>query len=214
MRIKYVCLHIIIGILVTFIMVGNVPEVQACSCAEPWPVEKALEKRDAVFSGTILKIEEPDQTLIQSSAAPVEVTIKVDKVWKGDLKEVVIIKTALSEASCGYPFVENQDYLIYASGVGEELRTGLCERTTLLDQAKEDLKILGPGKTPAPSQNSIQTEPVQTKNSTQLTESQPVSSTLPTEKPASENNTLWATAAGGILILISAAVYLIVKKFI
>lgn len=134
--------------------------VQACSCAEIESTEKALETRDAVFSGTVLKIEEPQQRRwIQSSAALMTVTIKVDTVWKGDIGEIATVKTAISGASCGYPFVENKTYLVYASHDGEDWRTILCDRTAPLAEAQEDLTQLGPGKPPERPYTSLQTNP-------------------------------------------------------
>lgn len=129
--------------------------VQACSCAEAEPLEKAFATRDAVFSGTVVNIEKPKPRWIQSSAALVSVTIKVDTVWKGDVGEVATVKTAISGASCGYPFVENKTYLVYASHDGKDWRTILCDRTAPLVEAQEDLAQLGSGKPPERPSTSL-----------------------------------------------------------
>ena len=198
----------LIGMLVVLIVTVNSPTpVEACSCADPWPVEEALEKRDAVFSGTVLKIERPRR--ITSSATLITVTLKVDQVWKGDVEEVVTVKTAVSTASCGYPFVENESYLIYASHDGNDFRTGLCDRTALLNQARSDLEQLGPGHPPIslPQANSQSSG-----NANQFTEAKATSWSPGAHSPWWETGPLSMVTVGGIMVLLLAAVVLIVKR--
>ena len=60
------------------------------------------------------------------------------------------VGSASDSAACGFPFKEETEYLIYATGRGEgekkALSTSLCARTKPLANAKEDLDALGEGK--------------------------------------------------------------------
>ena len=58
------------------------------------------------------------------------------------------ITTASSSAACGIPFAVGQNYLIYASGDGRDLGVDLCSRTRPIEQADEDLRVIGLGATP------------------------------------------------------------------
>src|SRR5690606_41477990 len=107
-------------ILVMFMVwIGPKQEVHACSCAEPPPVEEALERATRVFSGEVIEIVDPGKNKwIRSSNEPIEVIVKVDRVWKGNVGRQATVTTALSTASCGYPFAIGESYLIYASEIG------------------------------------------------------------------------------------------------
>ncbi|WP_059174076.1 hypothetical protein [Bacillus sp. FJAT-27445] len=129
--------------------IGGPTQVAACSCAGPQPVESEFQNKTAVFSGKVLKIEDRNFNLFtQSSADPLTVIFEVKSVWKGPSQSQLIVTTAKSSASCGAELIEGNEYLVYASGNSEELTTGLCDRTKLLQNAAEDLKILGSGKEP------------------------------------------------------------------
>ncbi|WP_181884469.1 hypothetical protein [Neobacillus piezotolerans] len=130
--------------------IGGPTQVAACSCAGPQPVETEFQNKTAVFSGKVLKIEDRNFNLLsQSSADPLTVIFEVKSVWKGPSESQLIVTTAKSTASCGANLIEGNEYMVYASGNLGDLKTGLCDRTELLQNATEDLQILGPGKTPA-----------------------------------------------------------------
>ncbi|WP_053368054.1 hypothetical protein [Bacillus sp. FJAT-27245] len=129
--------------------IGGPTKVAACSCAGPQPVETALQNKTAVFSGKVLKIEDRNFNLFtESSAYPLTIIFEVKSVWKGPSQSHMIVTTAKGTASCGANLIEGNDYLVYASGKPDKLETGLCDRTKLLQNAAEDLQILGAGKNP------------------------------------------------------------------
>ena len=112
-------------------------------------VEEALERATRVFSGEVIEIVDPGKNKwICSSNEPIEVIVKVDRVWKGNVGRQATVTTALSTASCGYPFAIGESYLIYASDLGET-DTNLCGRTAKLSNAEADLLVLGEGDIPA-----------------------------------------------------------------
>ena len=122
----------------------------ACSCIPPRPPLEALERADAVFSGDVISISEPKGLFgswLASSTDPVTVEFRVNSVWKGEIYETMFIETAWSSASCGFEFVQGEQYIVYA----REDWVSLCSRTRSLDKASEDLMALGEGSAPVPN---------------------------------------------------------------
>jgi len=107
----------------------------------------ALGEADAVFSGTVVAKEDvnkPRADGVIGSMDPVEYTIAVLEVWKGELADTVAVRTARFSASCGFPFEIGTQYLIYAdTGAGTGcLRTNLCTGTKPLEYADQDIAEL------------------------------------------------------------------------
>ena len=118
------------------------PEARACSCMRLTPSE-GLTSSHAVFTGEVTKIEKNEATRFGG----LEVTLRVKRVWKGELGEEVKVHTAASSAACGYTFVKGTTYLVYAvRDEADPMRVSLCSRTAPEDQAKEDLDFLGKPK--------------------------------------------------------------------
>jgi len=115
------------------------PKARACSCMKLTPSE-GLTSSVAVFTGEVTDIEKNQATRFGG----LEVTLRVQKVWKGDAAQEVKVHTAGSSAACGYSFAEGVTYLVYAvRDDADPLRVSLCSRTAPLNQAKEDLDFLG-----------------------------------------------------------------------
>ena len=117
----------------------------ACSCVPPPPPAEALEASSAVFAGIVLDVE--DHSIIEPTAVTFGdrvVTFRVLRYWKGVDSRIVQVTTSGSGASCGYPFQEGRNYLVYAHGESD-LVVSLCSRTRRLKDAREDLDALGPG---------------------------------------------------------------------
>jgi hypothetical protein len=119
----------------------------ACSCgggggSQKEIVERALSNSSAVFSGEVIDV--------QKGGLPYSrVTLRVSEVWKGPQRETMEVGTPTHEVSCGYPFKEGQEYLVYAY-IGKQgspprpgLKTDLCTVTTPLSKASADLALLG-----------------------------------------------------------------------
>jgi hypothetical protein len=100
-----------------------------------------LQQNKAVFSGKVIAVKKP--FVIRSSADPVKVTFEVYQVWKGDVGKKVSLHTGMSGASCGFDFIENQEYLVYANGEMANLKASLCSRTQVFQTASEDVVALG-----------------------------------------------------------------------
>jgi hypothetical protein len=53
------------------------------------------------------------------------------------------VRTQVSGASCGYPFKEGQEYLVYAYEGKQGLKVDGCGATKLFSKAGADLTLLG-----------------------------------------------------------------------
>ena len=142
--------EILVLVLLFLIFIGLFPrQATACSCAYPESVKDELNRKTAVFSGRVIKMEEENKiSYIKSSADPIKVLFEVTDSWKGVDSSQVIVSAARSSASCGYEFELDKEYIVYAYGEINNLETGLCERTALLSAAGDDLAMLGQGKSP------------------------------------------------------------------
>jgi hypothetical protein len=137
---------IIILLLVTTLSLSP-SEVAACSCA-PIQSEEAFNRSDAVFTAKVIQLHHMNQGEIRSSVDPVYVELHTDQVWKGYVYNHTYVKTVVSSASCGYPFLTGYSYLIFASENNGELSTNLCSGTDALSEAEDALDVLGAGTEP------------------------------------------------------------------
>lgn len=124
--------------------------VSACSCVGWAKPEEEFIDADAVFIGKVLSVT---ISTIQDPSGfhadgywPYEITFEVHKSWRGITTNRATLVTGHGEGDCGYPFVEGNDYLVYAydlhpsSGTG--LATNICTRTAEISNAAEDLSYL------------------------------------------------------------------------
>jgi hypothetical protein len=121
----------------------------ACQCTMPpgrQDAERALADSEAVFSGEAVEVYPADPW---KSTATIETdTFRVSEVWKGPGQRTLEVHTALMGMSCGYPFKEGQEYLVYAYTGKQGLEVDLCGATKPLSEAQADLEVLGAGKKP------------------------------------------------------------------
>ncbi len=128
-------------------------QVHACKCAVPGTPTEELEKFSAVFTGRVVSIRH-SYDLNAASVTPDDRTtvgFEVNTVWKGTVHEDMFITTPPTGGSCGFTFVEGEEYIVYASdsAYGDEgYIAGICSRTALLRQAQADLDALGQGRAP------------------------------------------------------------------
>ena len=176
---------------------SNSEQALACSCVRPGAPSEELAQSAAVFTGRVISVREfhdPNATTI-SSTDPTTVEFEVETVWKGLSHETVYFTTARSEASCGFTFVEGEDYIIYSHDGSTVI---LCSRTALLENADSDLAELGEGHTPQPG--SIGPTPVFTPPPVVHPEAMvptPIATTIPVQQPTETSTsqpTLTSTA--------------------
>ncbi|GEM_PF-878634 len=121
-------------------------KVYACSCVES-NVQERLKTNATVFIGEVVKKGHSQQS--KNDGMLREYTFDVDTAWKGvDAKKMKIVGKDGGSDSCGIQFEKNQSYLIFASldERDNRLHTNLCSGNVPIEQAGDDLKLLGAGK--------------------------------------------------------------------
>ena len=150
-----------LGLILSLSLLGFFTSTQqalACSCVPPDPPLNELARSAAVFSGKVIQVREfhdPNTTTI-SSTDPTTVEFEVDTVWKGTSYETVYLTTARSGGSCGFTFVEGEEYIVYSH---DGSNVSLCSRTSILSQAHDDLEELGEGRAPESDSVGLTPEP-------------------------------------------------------
>lgn len=144
----------------------------ACSCAMLQDVQSRLEQKTAVFRGTVTDVLMPGPRLngTRSSGDLVKVTFTVNEVWKGQLGREVVVYTAVGGESCGYEGFRNRgEFIVFASGETDNLRTTMCDGNQPSSAAGEELAILGDGSPPDSSTQPVQSQGNRSGNSVLLT---------------------------------------------
>ena len=103
---------------------------------EPKSIKGALKNSTAVFSGEVLEI--------RSGVNFLQARFRVERSWKGVEAEQVSVLTENTAESSHYRVGEK--YLVFAGIRDGKLFTGNCSRTKRLENAEEDLKQLGEGR--------------------------------------------------------------------
>ena len=136
----------------------NTQQALACSCAPPGSPSRELARSAAVFSGKVIDIREytDPNAMTFSSTDPTTVEFEVNTVWKGPSHETVYFTTRRSEASCGFTFVEGEQYIVYSH---DGSTVSLCSRTSIISRALDDLEELGEGRAPESGSIGLTPEP-------------------------------------------------------
>ena len=138
-------------------ILGNPGPVHACKCSQPGSPAEELEKFSAVFTGRVVSIQhsyDPDEVPV-SPEDRTTVGLEISDVWKGIVHEDMHITTPPTGGSCGFSFIEGEEYIVYAYDspyADGGYTAGICSRTALLVQAQEDLDALGEGYAPQAGQ--------------------------------------------------------------
>jgi hypothetical protein len=128
------------------------PSTYACEFSEPGlPSPEILGHSAAMFSGTVAEIR---GLAIEHAPAQSVIFFEVDRYWKspnGNDFDKLLVLTPPNQGSCGYEFEEGQAYLVFATN--HELHSGalytsLGYGNKAIDEAREDLVILGEGALP------------------------------------------------------------------
>jgi hypothetical protein len=128
-------------ILFGAISVWTAQPAYACSCVVPPPPQEALDDADDVFAGEVIDITP------LGTGTHLTVRYAVSDTWKGADSAEIEVQTPGDSAACGYEFQEGEEYLVYTyeneRNEGPGISTGLCQRTTELSNADEDIEALG-----------------------------------------------------------------------
>ena len=142
-----------VSIFAVTLFTGSEEIRSECVCDSSTPAE-ALEEAGAVFMGVVvekgraqqffscdgpnLKVDPP-----VSSGGSYPVKLQVSTVWKGRVRETMIVTAG---GGCGYEFSPGVEYLVYTRGSF----VSVCGATVRASKAHEHFKVLGRGSTPEP----------------------------------------------------------------
>jgi hypothetical protein len=130
---------------------------EACSCnPTSGGVREAVANADVVFRGTIIDIHDAKRDVITDILQPAKriAVFRVTRVWKGDVGQTFEMPAIENPGGICRGFrrqllVIGNELLVYAYEYKGEYLTGICSRTRLAQQSKEDFDELGEGSAPA-----------------------------------------------------------------
>jgi len=120
----------------------------ACSCRQPDPPCAHYGAASAIFLGRVVGSAErksaPDEHGNKTVFDVGTIRFLIQENFKGAPGYEVEIHSGTGGGDCGYWFLRNESYLVYAyrSKDDNKLYTNICTRTTHLTQADEDLAYL------------------------------------------------------------------------
>lgn len=132
-------------VLATTALVSAARPALACTIAGGLTEEDHRKSADLVFTGTVVRLEDPTNGVSFSSMDPLYWTFVVDNVEKGEVPARVTVASAMMGASCGYEFKLGTRYRVYASQDDEagHLTTGLGSGNTPLPAVRNGPKVEG-----------------------------------------------------------------------
>jgi hypothetical protein len=163
------CVNGLIFISLFFVIFVDPSPAGACSCIIPGSSAEEFTERDAIFTGKVIRVADNyapyfstiDYVLYKLGSRHsllgyfflnyerlygFDVFFKVLNSWKGVDKTFVKVNTGRGGGDCGYSFILDQEYLVYASyayGIPNNYWvTSICSRNAILPKATEDLNYL------------------------------------------------------------------------
>lgn len=130
------------------LVLGTFEVASACSCAMADPPCGEYGQADAIFLGRVVGSAERESYTDDNGKKTVydvgRIRFLIQESYKGVSGYEVEIHTGTGGGDCGYWFLRNESYVVYAyrSSEDNKLYTNICTRTTHLSEAKEDLEFL------------------------------------------------------------------------
>ncbi len=134
-------------LIVLFAVLYSAVPAFACDCVET-SVEQAIDQAAHIFEGRVIAFDEESE----------HVRFRVTQTWRGSEDEEITIH---NPSICGVPFEQDEIYLVYALE-GEVPLVLLCNGTRPIEEATEDLEMLGPGVTPVDPETAATRPPMPT----------------------------------------------------
>ncbi len=115
----------------------------ACSCIPTPTVEQEVAMSEAVASGRVVAARLVPGKLDGEKVEDLVATVKVERVWKGNVPETIEVTTAFTCCLCGYGLQVGEKHLLYLYTFQGAFHVTSCGRSAKLDAAAEDLSALG-----------------------------------------------------------------------
>jgi hypothetical protein len=129
------------------LILGCLNAVSACSCAQPGPPCSNYGEAAAIFLGRVVGSAERKSYTDEAGNKTIydvgTIRFLVQESFKGVSGYEVEIHSGTGGGDCGYWFLRNESYLVYAyKNSKDNLYTSICTRTADVSNAKEDLEFL------------------------------------------------------------------------
>ena len=119
--------------LVAALGVGRPAAADECGCkAAADSAAQALSSYKSAFAGRVVSVRD--------NGADRTVTLQVFRAWKGPRAKTLDVTTAA--AACGAAFEQGADYVVFASGAKDALRTDSCAPNAALSQSARAVRQL------------------------------------------------------------------------
>jgi hypothetical protein len=130
------------------LILGTFEVASACSCTRPDPPCGEYGESDAIFLARVVgsagRKSYTDDNGNKTVYDVGRIRFLVQESFKGVSSYEVEIHSGTGGGDCGYWFLRNESYVVYAyrSSEDNKLFTNICTRTAHVTQAKEDLEFL------------------------------------------------------------------------
>jgi hypothetical protein len=180
-------LRILAALVLTLVAGVAAPASVACACScAALNTDQAMRNSSAVFDGTVMATSRPTGG---SSGELIEYTIEVSRVYHGSVPAEVVVRSAVSSASCGAELAGQ--VTVFAQGPTDGLQTTSCSAPAIIDRSR-----LGAGHPPTATPRTTPT---------------PDPSETPTPEPltttAFGTGPLMVAALAGMLVLAGVAIW-------
>lgn len=126
------------------LFISGTSTLLACDCDGRPTFETSFKNSDMIFTGEVITIK--PHNVVKTSAvetySEVLVEFRITAMYKGKKVKRVEVITAVAVATCGYPFEEGRQYLVYGNSESDRINVSYCSRTSELTDAKDDIKKL------------------------------------------------------------------------
>lgn len=126
-------------LLFAFVFIVTQPAaLYACSCEARDATVKAMRSASAVFIGTVKTIRNAAD---HDGFSDLKVSFDVETVLKNSKLATSDVYTSSQGTACGFPFVEGEQYLVFAELLQNSLQTSICSRTRYVQWGSPDDEI-------------------------------------------------------------------------
>ncbi len=120
-----------------------------CICDNSADLETLIEDADLIFRGELRSLSEDWEGCTRTGGW--NYAMEAYEVFKGKAEARINIRSqAPGDNSCGIPVEREGEFLVYATKVNEynEYESTICMGTKTIQEATDDLDLLGPGEEP------------------------------------------------------------------
>lgn len=133
-----------IAVIAVFLSLG-LGQSFACSCMMPEDPVTSMNKSSKVFVWKVLSLWEETMSsdFREQKITQKKVVLRVEKNFKWAYENTQTLYTTDNSAMCWVNFIHGERYIIYSyKDLDEKEQVSLCSRTSLLENAKDDIKSL------------------------------------------------------------------------